>query len=159
MASPDLARRCRACGLRTRGRALPSGWGVARLARRCRAAWALPLNLQPQKKHNIWKKPPCTWYSGFFHCEKIRGPGRWSAERKISGVGFRWCAVPRLRTWCKNSRKRLFLRFLAPSHLNPKPPIATDRVFDVLDVVLHLPQTLFPSSGGTTSPGLAAPFA
>ena len=74
---------------------------------------------------------------------------------RIGGAGFRWCAAPQLRTWCKGSRKRLFLRFLAPSHLNPKPPIATDWVFDVLDVVLHLPL----SSRGTTFPGPVTPSA
>lgn len=58
-------------GLRRVGGALPSGVGFAELARRCRAVRASPLNLQPQKKHNIWKKPLCTWYSGFFHCEKL----------------------------------------------------------------------------------------
>ena len=42
---------------------------------------------------------------------KTRVPGRRRAERRISGVGFRWCAAPRLRTWCTNPRKTLFLRF------------------------------------------------
>ena len=54
----------------------PSGKGFAGLAVSVRVARALPLNLQLQKKHNIGKKPLCTWYSGFFHCEKIRDPGR-----------------------------------------------------------------------------------
>ena len=107
-----LARRCRACG------ALPGSVGFAELARRCRAAWASPLNLQPQKKHNMWKKPLCTWYSGFFHYEKIRDSGRRRAERRISGVGFRWCAAPRLRTWCTNPRKTLFFRFLCTKSLS-----------------------------------------
>ena len=107
-ASPELA---------DRTRALPGLRGAAGLARRCRTAWASPLNLQPQKKHNIWKKPLCTWYSGFFHCEKLGFRAGGSTEWRISGVGFRWCAAPRLRTWCKDSRKTLFLRFLCTKSL------------------------------------------
>ena len=148
--------------------------GAAGPARRCRAAWASPLNLQPQKKHNIWKKPLCTWYSGFFHCEKIRDSGRGRAERRISGVGFRWCAAPRLRTWCTNPRKTLFFRPQTPRLSDPKRRRRTGRGASLpanpysfvrkhhvprsgwadagTDVVLHTPQSLISSSRSTTSP-------
>ena len=153
--------------------------GAAGPARRCRAAWASPLNLQPQKKHNIWKKPLCTWYSGFFHCEKIRDSGRGRAERRISGVGFRWCAAPRLRTWCTNPRKTLFFRPQTPRLSDPKRRRRTGRGASLpanpysfvrkhhvprsgwadagTDVVLHPPQALVFSSGSTTSPGPDGP--
>ena len=43
--------------------------------------------------------------------------GRRRAERRICGVGFRWCAALRLRTWCTNPRKTLFFRFLCTKSL------------------------------------------
>lgn len=111
---------------------------------RCRAAWASPLNLQPQKKHNIWKKPLCTWYSGFFHCEKLGFRAGVSTEWRISGVGFRWCAAPRLRTWCTNPRKTLFFRFLCTKSL-ALFGAPTLRSTNPLDLVQRLPQNLVPS--------------
>ena len=177
--------RCRACG------ALPGGVGSAGVsgpdegaagpARRCRTAWASPLNLQPQKKHNIWKKPLCTWYSGFFRCEKLGFRAGGSTEWRSSSVGFRWCAAPRLRTWCLTPRNPLFFRPQTPRLSSPKRRRRTGRgaslpanpysfahkhhvsrvkgAGGVPDVVPHSPQTLIPSSGSTTSLGSKAPAA
>ena len=155
-ASPDLRSpyewrgRCRTC------EALPGGWGVAGPARRCRAAWASPLNLQPQKKHDIWKKPPCTWYSGFFHCEKLRDSGR--RKHRVEDFRRRVSVVRRsaasdlvphspqtlilsststtslgskapaaCRTWCLTPRKPLFFRPQAPRLSGPKRRRRTGR--------------------------------
>ena len=153
-------------GAAERSGALPGGAGFA-------------FELATPKKHNIWKKPLCTWYSGFFRCEKIRDSSRRRAERRISGVGFRWCAAPRLRTWCTNPRKTLFFRPQAPRlsgqrrrrrtgrgaslPTNPYSFVRKHHVsrvqwdFDVMDVVPHPPQALIPSSGSTTSPGPDGP--
>ena len=110
---------------------------------------------------------------------ETRVPGRRRAERRISGVGFRWCAAPQLRTWCTNPRKTLFFRPQTPRLSGPKRRRRTGRGaslpanpysfvrkhhvsrvqwdFDVMDVVPHSPQALIPSSGSTTSPGPDGP--
>ena len=108
----------------------------------------MPLNLQPQKKHNIWKKPLCTWYSGFFRCEKIRDSGRGNhhvedlrhripAERSsaasdvvphspqtlilspTSTTSLGSKAPAAYRTWCLTPHKPLFLRPEAPRLSGP----------------------------------------
>ena len=106
---------------------------------------------------------------------ETRVPGRRRAERRISGVGFRWCAAPRLRTWCLTPRKPLFFRPQTPRLSGPKRRRRTGRgaslpanpysfahkhhvsrvkgAGGVPDVVPHSPQTLIPSSGSTTSLG------
>ena len=179
-ALPGGVGRCRTCG------ALPGGVGFAELGEalpsgvgRCRAARASPLNLQPQKKHNIWKKPLCTWYSGFFRCEKLGFRAGGSTEWRISDIGFRRSGAPPLRTWCLTPRKPLFFRPQTPRLLGPKRRRRTGRGaslptnpysfvrkhhvsrvqwdFDVMDVVPHPPQALIPSSGSTTSPGPDGP--
>ena len=172
------------------GRALPGGVGFA-------------FELATPKKHNIWKKPLCTWYSGFFHCEKIRDSGRGKhhvedlrhripAERSsaasdvvphspqtlvlsstnTTSLGPK--APAAYRTWCLTPRKPLFFRPQAPrlsgqrrrrrtgrGAPSPAIPCFFVRKHHVprsgwtdagTDVVLHPPQSLIPSSRGTTSP-------
>ena len=85
------------------------------------------------------------------------------------------------RTWCFMTRKPLFLRPGAPRPSDPaglrrvgrgaSPPASlysfvrghhvprTQRAFGGSDVVLHDPQALIPSSGGTTSLGPSGPSA
>ena len=177
------------------GRALPGGVGFA-------------FELATPKKHNIWKKPLCTWYSGFFHCEKIRDSGRGKhhvedlrhripAERSsaasdvvphspqtlvlsstnTTSLGPK--APAAYRTWCLTPRKPLFFRPQAPrlsgqrrrrrtgrGAPSPAIPCFFVRKHHVprsgwtdagTDVVLHSPQSLIPSSRGTTSPGPDGP--
>ena len=131
---------------------MPGGVGFAGPAGRCRAAQASPLNLQPQKKHNIWKKPLCTWYSGFFHCEKpgFRAGGVPSGGFPASGFG----GAP-LRGFGLGARiPAIPCSFVHKHHVS-----RAQSAGGVPDVVPHSPQTLILSPTSTTSLGSKAPAA
>ena len=117
-------------------RASPRGQGAAGLGEAPPGDAGFAFELATPKKHNIWKKPLCTWYSGFFHCEKLGVPGR----RKHRAEDFR-------------RRVPMGRRSAAPDLVqglpqNPVPPFPLHqlfgpfRSFNPLNLVQGFPQAL-----------------